>query len=326
MDECTELTVGTQQSTAVATLESRAVEYAKASRSENTKANYKSRLGHFGRWCEVQGRSPIPASPETVALYLTAHAGVLKVSSLAQTLASIAAAHKAANMPFDREGYSLVWQGIRRTHGAPAKGKAALMSRDLYRLVDSIDASTLVGKRDRALLLIGFFGAFRRSELVGLDVGALAGGDGLIEFRDEGLMITLVRSKTDQNGDGQQVAIKRRSHHCPVEALRTWLEAAGIASGAAFQRFHKSGSLLGRLGDSSVRNIVKGHAERVGSPEWADTFGAHSLRSGFCTSAAEGGIALEKLMAHARHTKAETTARYIKRADLFRQNAGDAVE
>lgn len=168
--------------------------------------------------------------------------------------------------------------------------------------------------RDRALFLLGFAGAFRRSELVALDVAD-------IEEVPEGLRVTIRRGKTDQEGHGSVVAIIRGEVACPVSALQEWLQAAGITEGPVFRAIRRGGHIRAeRLTDRSVANIVKTHAERVGLDP--TLFSGHSLRSGFLTSAAKRGASLFKMMATSRHRSVDTLAGYARDQELFKDHAG----
>jgi integrase len=179
-----------------------------------------------------------------------------------------------------------------------------------------IDRATLRGKRDRALLLLGFAGALRRSELVNLDVADLA-------FSERGLDVTIRRSKTDQEGEGQHVAIPHGSRLKPVEAMKDWLEASGIEAGPLFRPITRGSNLqAGRLTDRSVANIIKGYAASAGLVV-AD-FSGHSLRSGFVTTAADRGADLVRIMDQTRHKDPRTVKGYIRRADRFKNHPGES--
>ena len=172
----------------------------------------------------------------------------------------------------------------------------------------------LAGFRDRAILLLGFAGAFRRSELVALDVADIA-------ETETGLLVSIRRSKTDQDGEGVTVAIARGDVACPARALREWLDAAGIETGPIFRAINKAGRVAAeRLTDRSVANIVKAYAERAGFD--ASTFSGHSLRSGFLTSAAAKGASIFKMMDVSRHKSVDTLRGYVRDAELFRDHAG----
>jgi integrase len=173
------------------------------------------------------------------------------------------------------------------------------------------------GLRDRALLLLGFGGAFRRSELVALDVSDLA-------ETDDGLRVRIRRSKTDQEGHGETIAIVRGEVACPVKALRAWLDAAGITEGPVFRSIRKGGHVTRyRLTSKSVCDLVKSYAARIGLD--ASTYGAHSLRSGFLTSAARRGASVWKLKEVSRHRSTDTLAGYVRDADLFHNHAGNGL-
>jgi integrase len=174
--------------------------------------------------------------------------------------------------------------------------------------------ATLKGVRDRALLLLGFAGAFRRSELVALDVADL-------QETDDGFRVLIRRSKTDQDGRGQTIAIVRGHHACPVKAVKAWLSAAGITEGPLFRPVAKGGRLSShRLTDKSVCDLVKAYADRIGLN--ATDFGAHSLRAGFLTSAARRGASVFKMRDVSRHKSMDVLQAYVRDADLFKDHAG----
>ena len=172
----------------------------------------------------------------------------------------------------------------------------------------------LKGIRDRALLLLGFAGAFRRSELVALDVADL-------EETETGLLVTIRRGKTDQEGAGRTIAIPRGDVACPVKALRAWLEAAAIGTGPIFRPIDRAGTVrASRLTCRSVANFVKAYAARAGFD--ATTFSGHSLRSGFLTSAAAKGASIFKMMDQSGHKSVDTLRGYVRDAELFKDHAG----
>ena len=203
--------------------------YVRASKAENTLRGYQSDWRAFCAWCEQQNVSALPASPEAIASYIAECAGRLKVGSIQRKLNAIAEAHKAMglNTPTREAIVVNTMKGIRRTMGTAAAQKAATLIDDIRAMVDAADAGT-IGLRDRALILLGFAGAFRRSELVGLDVNDCV-------FSKDGLTVTLRRSKTDQDGTGRKVGIPYGSNPetCPVRTVQTWIEQTGIAAGAA---------------------------------------------------------------------------------------------
>jgi site-specific recombinase XerD len=232
-----------------------AVDLALAEKASSTRKAYATDFRLFKVWCDARGVSALPAAPETVASYLAAHAATLKPSTLGRRVAAIRYAHKLAGLelPTDAEGVKATMRGIRRTFGAARVKKAPAIAAKVRSMV-ALAPDGLTGLRDRALLLIGFAGAFRRSELVALDVAD-------IEETETGLLVTIRQSKTDQEGAGDVIALARGDVACPVKALRAWLQAAGIEGGAIFRPIGKASKLRsGRLTDRSVANIVKAYA------------------------------------------------------------------
>lgn len=296
-------------------------DYAARSRAPNTKRAYQNDWRDFTSWCEEQGLQPLPATPQTIALYLTARAETHRVSTLQRRLSAISQAHKAAGYPpvsTREEPLHSVWMGIKREKGTAQQGKAPVVTEELRAMVTTLP-DTLLGIRDRALLLLGFAGAFRRSELVSLDV------DDLNMTRD-GLIVTLRRSKTDQEGQGQKIGIPYGSNPttCPVRALQAWLEASGITEGPLFRSIDRHGNLQpGRLSDKAVALVVKRRAEAVGLDP--SKYSGHSLRAGLATSAAAAGASERAIMNQTRHRSVMMVRRYIRDGSLFRENAAAMV-
>jgi integrase len=200
------------------------------SRAENTRRAYRSDWADFLDWCQHHGRTPLPASPETLALYLTDCAKGLKTSTIQRRIASITQAHAAAGYGESPVRHALVrsvWRGIRRDKGVAPQGKSPTLTADIRVMVDHLPPGKIIGVRDRALLLLGFAGAMRRSELVGLDVAD-------VQETEEGLVVTIRKSKTDQEKAGRKIGVPYGSHPqtCPVRALRAWLAVASSASSA----------------------------------------------------------------------------------------------
>jgi len=213
------------------------------------------------------------------------------------------------------KGVTAVLRGIRRTIGTARAGKAPATADVLMQMV-ALCPDNMIGRRDRALLALGFAGAFRRSELCALQV------DDLVEVPD-GLRILIRRSKTDQEGQGAEVAIPRGYRLRPVEAVQTWLAAAEISAGPVFRAVALGGKVSNRpLADASASRIVKRYARRV----WLDVtaYSGHSLRSGFLTSAAESGASVFKMTEVSRHRSLDTLRGYVRRVDLFKEHAGAA--
>jgi site-specific recombinase XerD len=290
---------------------------ARAEKADATRRAYQSDFAIFRAWCERQSTEALPASPETVAAFLASEcAAGRKASTIKRRNASIRYAHRLAGLPSptDDERVRATLRGARRTIGTAVAKKAPATAARIKAMADA-SGEGLAGLRDRALMLFGFGGAFRRSELVALDVADIDRTDAA------GIRITIRKSKTDQEGAGDVIAIVRGNGHCPVAALDRWLEAAGIASGPVFRRIRRGGHVTAeRLTDKSVANIIKAHAARVGlDPR---QFAGHSLRSGFLTSAAGNGASLFKMMDVSRHRSVETLKGYVREAELFHDHAG----
>ena len=296
-----------------------AVDYAKAEKSPATRKAYATDFRLFKSWCDGKGAQALPAAAETVAAFLAAEAEAgVRPSTLGRRVAAIRYAHKLARLatPTDAEGVKATLRGIRRSLGSARVRKTPALA-ERVRAMIAASPDTLAGKRDRALILLGFAGALRRSELVALDVAD-------IEETAAGLRVTIRQSKTDQDGEGVTIAIARGAVACPVRALREWLDAAGIESGALFRSVNKAGRVASaRLTDRSVANIVKAMAGSVGLD--ASTFAGHSLRSGFLTSAAAKGASIFKMMDVSRHKSVDTLRGYVRDAELFRDHAGTGL-
>lgn len=297
--------------------------YRRASKADATLRAYRGDAVVFEAWCERYGFRSLPASPEAVAGFLTAEAEAGRAAStIGRRCAAIRYAHKLAGEPdpTDNEDVRATVKGIRRRIGTAPNQKAAATAEILAALLMRTP-DTLTGKRDRALLALGFAGAFRRSELVALDVADLR------EDQD-GLRVLVRRSKTDQEGQGFEKAIPHGRHIRPVALLREWLDAAGITEGPVFRPVSRSGrvrgvgklSTLPRLTTQSVADIIKRYAKAAGLD--ASTFGAHSLRAGFVTSAAERGADLARIMDTSGHRDPRTVVGYIRRANAFKDHAG----
>lgn len=293
--------------------------YARAEKSEATRDAYWSDFKHFGLWAQNHGLAILPASPDAVAAYLAAQASSgAKPSTLGRRCAGIQYVHTSANHPnpVADPRVKAVMRGIRRTHGTAPRRTAPATAERIIAMAPQPDGN-LATLRDRALLLLGFAGAFRRSELVTLNVED-------IEEVAEGLRVTIRRGKTDQEARGATIAVVRGKIACPVAALRAWLEAANITEGPIFRRIRRGDHVRPeRLTDRSVANIVKAHARRVGLDP--TMFSGHSLRSGFLTSAAKCGASLFKMMATSRHRSLDTVSGYVRDQELFTDHAGSGL-
>jgi site-specific recombinase XerD len=292
--------------------------FARADKALSTRKAYRSDLGLFHAWCTKRRVPALPATPETVAAFVATEAMRSRLPTIRRRLAAIRYVHRIAGLPVptDDERVKAVVRGVRRTIGAAVAKKAPATNDKVLAMVAAQDGS-LTNLRDRALLLLGFAGALRRSELVALDVED-------ITETAQGLKVIIRHSKTDQEGAGSAIAIVRGSLACPVAALRAWLAAATIANGPVFRRVNKAGRVLpSRLTAQSVALIVKARAKRIGlNPE---QFSGHSLRAGFLTSAARHGASLFKMMDVSRHRNLDTLKGYVRDSEMFTNHAGNGL-
>lgn len=290
----------------------------------STKRAYTHDWSHFARWCMEQRRESLPADPDTVRLYLTDHAETYRPATLGRRLVAICRAHKEAGHepPTRAESVRNQLRAIRRTQGTAQARKTALTVEQLREMMASLPTGTPAGQRDRALLLLGFAGAFRRSELVGLDVADLS-------IQPQGLLITLRRSKTDQEGQGRTIGIPQGVNEatCPVRAYLAWIaviKAAGIKSGPLFRSIDRHGNVSSRrLTGESAAAVVKKAVTAIGLD--ADPYAGHSLRAGLVTEAARQGIPDHKIMAQTGHKSRKMLDRYIRDSQVFRNNAAGGV-
>ncbi|HYT25544.1 MAG TPA: tyrosine-type recombinase/integrase [Actinomycetota bacterium] len=295
--------------------------YVLRSKAPATLKAYATDWRHFSDWCSARGLAALPADVKTVAAYLAAHGGRLAVTTLRRRLSSISQIHQAAGhrTPTATAEVRLVWQGIVRTHGRrPARQAEPAVTDTLRAMVATLDGG-LLGRRDRALLLIGFAGFLRRSELVALDVADV------VEV-PEGLEVLLHRSKTDQEGEGAVLPIPYGAHEatCPVRAWRAWVTAAGIAEGPAFRGVDRHGNVATtRLSDKTVARAVKRAAERAGLDTAA--FSGHSLRAGLAVAAARAGVAEELIMEQGRWKSPAVARSYVRKGQLWRDVAAAQV-
>jgi site-specific recombinase XerD len=291
--------------------------YAAEEKAAATRRAYRSDWRGFEAWCAGAGATPLPATPATVAAYLAhlADAG-LKASSISRKLAAIAYAHKLKGIdtPTASEAVHAVLRGIRRRIGVAPIQKAPATARAVAAMLEHVP-DTLIGRRDRASLLIGFAAALRRSELAALKVSDL-------ERHADGLIVHVGESKTDQEGAGAQIPIPRGGRLRPVDAVETWLAAARITDGPIFVSIGKGDRLSRKaLSTNAIGEIVKRYAAAAGFD--ARDFAGHSLRAGFVTSALEHGADLFKVMDVTRHRRVETLKGYDRRAKAFRNHAGE---
>lgn len=310
-----------QDSAAIASVVERVQDYARQSKAANTIRAYRADWRHFADWCHAQGVNAMPATPQVVVVYLTDLAGQgIKVSTIQRRITAISQAHQVAgyDSPTKVEAVRTVLKGIRRVHGTAQEAKTPATMPDIRAMVGTL-SENLLGLRDRALLLIGFAGAFRRSELVNLDVTDA-------QVTREGIVITLRKSKTDQDGQGRKIGIPYGSkpETCPVRALQAWLEASGITEGALFRSVNRHGQLQeGRLSDKAVALVIKRCAEAAGLDP--AKYAGHSLRAGLATSAAAAGVSERAIMNQTGHKSLNMVRRYIREGSLFRENAAASV-
>ena len=310
------------QAVGLAGLMQSARSYIAQSKANNTLRAYSSDWTAFTTWCKSHSVTSLPASPETVALYIASSADSgLKVATIGRRLASISKAHQAAEFEspaaMRHAAVSEVWKGIKRAKGTGQTAKAPVLTADVRAMVNTLEDS-LLGTRDRALLLIGFAGAFRRSELVNLIRAN-------VEFNRDGLVVTLRRSKTDQEGEGRKIGLPFGSNPstCPIRALQAWLEASGITEGPLFRSVTRHGKLCAALTAQSVALVVKARAGAAGLDP--AKYSGHSLRAGLATSAAINGVSERSIMNQTGHKSAAMVRRYIRDGSLFRENAAAGV-
>ena len=294
--------------TDIKSLELETIKNLRNSKSENTLRAYQSDYNDFSLFCSKNGFQAMPTQPKILALYITHLSSYSKYSTLKRRLASISILHKTKGHYIDMK-HPIIMEnlmGIKRINGSNQKGKKPLLINDLKILINAIHQSNEKDKRkirDKALVLIGFSGGFRRSELVDVEYEDL-------EFVSEGVKIFVKRSKTDQSGEGMTKAIPYfdNENFCPVIALKNWIEIFDLKNRRIFN-----------ISDKSVALIIKKYAKYAGLD--SHRYAGHSLRSGFATSTAESGAEERNIMAMTGHKSREMVRRYIKEANLFKNNA-----
>jgi len=298
----------------------------KSSKANNTIRAYKSDFNDFGLFCVQNGFESLPTQPKIISLYLTyLSSKSIKMSTLKRRLVSIGVIHKLKGHYLDTKHPSIIENimGIKRRKGSVQKGKKPLLINDLKLLINVIDKynnEVIMKARDRSIILIGFSGGFRRNEIVSLDFNDL-------DFVSEGLKINLKRSKTDQFGEGSVKGLPyfNNSQYCPVLSLKKWIEISNIESGPLFRRFSKGSKLTdNRLTDQTIALLIKKYLKLAGIE--SKNYSGHSLRSGFATSAAESGAEERSIMAMTGHKSTEMVRRYIKEANLFKNNALNKIK
>ena len=297
-----------------------------SSKANNTVRAYKSDFKDFGIFCAQNGFKSLPSDPKIVSLYLTyLSTKEAKISTLKRRLVSIGVIHRLKGHYLDTKHPSIIENimGIKRRKGSIQKSKKPILISNLKLLINVIDEQQkkeIKKLRDRTIILIGFSGGFRRNEIVSLDYDDL-------DFVQEGLKINIRRSKTDQYGEGFIKALPYFDNpkYCPVVSLKNWINTSKISSGSIFRRFSKGSKLSEhRLTDQTVALLIKEYLQLAGID--SKNYSGHSLRSGFATSAAESGAEERSIMAMTGHKSTEMVRRYIKEANLFKNNALNKIK
>ena len=295
------------------------------SKANNTIRAYKSDFQDFHAFCFKHGLQSLPTEPKIISIYLTYLSQKFKVSTLKRRMVSISAFHKLKGFYLDMKHPIIIENllAIRRKYGSYQIGKKPLLINNLkliINVIDNIIVNKLKQLRDKSLILIGFAGGFRRAELVSINFEDL-------EFTEEGLKINIKKSKTDQFGEGMIKGIPyfQNKMYCPVVNLKKWLEISKITTGPIFKRFSKGLSLTNkRLTDQSVALIIKEYLNLAGIDN--KNFSGHSLRSGFATVAADSGADERSIMAMTGHKSSQMVRRYIKEANIFKNNALNKIK
>jgi len=297
-----------------------------SSKAVNTVRAYRSDFNDFGLFCAKNGFKPMPSEPNVIAMYLTyLSTKEMRMSTLKRRLVSIGIIHKLKGHYLDTKHPSIIenMMGIKRRKGSIQRGKKPLLINYLKAIINVIDETKnreIKKLRDRSIILIGFSGGFRRNEIVSLDYEDL-------DFVEEGLKINIRRSKTDQFGEGFKKALPYfdSSEYCPVVSLKKWIDVSKIKSGALFRRFNKGSKISeNRLTDQTVALLIKEYLGLAGIDN--KNYSGHSLRSGFATTAAESGVEERSIMAMTGHKTSEMVRRYIKEANLFKNNALNKIK
>ena len=297
--------------------------YQDAADAPATLRAYEADLANFAAWCSRHNLVPMPATPAVVGAYLAAAGEGYAMPTLRRRVAAIARACGVAGHPLDTKHPAIreTLRGIARKHGTPPRRAAALTTVEIRKLSRACGAG-LAGVRDRALFLVGFAGALRRSELVGLDVAQ-------VTWTDTGMTLLIERSKTDAQGEGAQVAIPRgRSEEtCPVTALHAWLVAAAINAGPLFRKVNRGGKVEpARLSSDAVRQILLRRAVRAGlTGTLSEPVSPHGMRAGFVTTAYRNGVPDEEIMGHTRHRSLTTMRSYVRRPKLSQSSPAGKV-
>lgn len=291
------------------------------SHSSNTKSAYRSDWAQFEIWCSKHDYTSLPASEECIGSYISDLVlQEYKANTIKRKVNALQFAHQAAEkvLPITHS-IQLMLAGTRKELGTKQQGKAPITINMLKQMVEATNTidNSLKSCRDKALLLIGFLGAFRRSEIVSIDVED-------IKIEPEGLVVNLRRSKTDQEGESALIGLpkSRDERTCPIIAFKNWIELSQIKSGPVFQSVNRHGHLTGkRLSDRAIANVVKEYVELCGYD--SVNFSGHSLRAGFVTEAARAGANERSIANQSRHKSMKTLRRYIRMGNVFTENAAN---
>ena len=311
--------------TDVKKLHEETLENLKSSKAINTLRAYKSDFKDFGAFCAKHGFNSMPTEPKVVSLYLTHLSSSSKISTLRRRLVSIGVVHKIKGHYLDTKHPVIIenLMGIKRKKGSIQIGKKPILINHLKQIINVIDEQKIekIKKlRNRTLILLGFGGGFRRTELISINYEDL-------DFVEEGVKITLRRSKTDQFGEGliKGLPYFTNEKYCPVTSLKNWINLSKIKTGAIFRRFAKGSTLtMHRLTDQSVVLVIKDCLKLAGIEN--QNYSGHSLRSGFATVAAESGADERSIMAMTGHKTSQMVRRYIREANIFKNNALNKIK
>ncbi len=297
----------------VTTVTPSVTQFINAAIADNTRRAYQQDLRDFFQW-----GGTVPCEPELLATYIAARAETHSTYTIIRRVVGIGRAHVSQGFtdPAKTDLVRTVIRGVRRVKGSAQRQASPLLKADVHTMMACMDG--IRGQRDRALILLGFAGALRRTELAALDFAD-------IEFVREGLVVHLRRSKTDQLGEGRKIGVPLgRTSACPVKAVEKWLEVSKISSGPVFRSVNRGGGVgQSQLSAQSIALILKDYAKAVGlNPT---NISGHSLRSGLVTSAIQAGVAVHKIMQQTGHRSVEMLSRYIRDAGLFDSNASGAV-
>jgi len=300
--------------------------YASENLRKNTKRTYRAGWGVFIAWCKDKGVESLPCTIDTVALFVSDMAESRKYNTLVAYMSAISVAHKTAGhdtpVRLRDEPLRSVWGGIRNTHGSSSKKVAPVMAGDLVKIGQYIDGALvnatakdrLTLLRDKAILLIGFTGVMRRSEIAAIEIDK-------IRFTDEGIVITLFKTKGDKNNAGVEIPVYKQERFCPVDAIKAWIKAAGIRSGFVFQRVDRHGNVgdgTKAMSGQSIATIVKNYASIAGLN--ASAVSGHSLRRGCATQMARNGEPDRIVMRHGRWKTQRIVDEYVEAGTQFSED------